>query len=73
MIFFTKSNIRKLNLLSKTGISKIAWINPCWLHRILVTSLQLTLRKNNHTRIEPRSPVANSTKYCYTGTNRKLS
>ena len=27
--FFTKYNIGKLNLLSKTDISKTAWINPC--------------------------------------------
>ena len=27
--FFTNYNIHKLNLLSKTDISKIAWINPC--------------------------------------------
>ena len=29
VIFITKYNIRKLNLLSKMDISKTAWINPC--------------------------------------------
>ena len=29
IVFFTKYNIRKLSLLSKTDIRKTTWINPC--------------------------------------------